>query len=276
MRSARLVSLLVVIIFARSATAKQATTSAPQTTISAPQAATLLQQALAALSGGKSITDVTLSGTVERIAGSDDESGTVIVKALAGTGSRIDLTLPSGPHSEIRNSSTMPAAGSWSGVDGVSHAISYHNLLTDSGWFPAFTLAGFLSAQNAVISYVGPETHDGQSVIHITASQQFPTVSGDKANTATLMQKLTQTDIYLDATTFLPAIVAFSTHPDNNALLDIPVEIHFSSYQTVNGMQIPFHVQEFFNNSLALDLSFDSAVPNSGLSASAFAVGTGL
>jgi hypothetical protein len=269
MRSARFVSLLVLIIFARSTNAQQAVASAPQ-------APALLQQSLSALSGGKSITDVTLSGAARRIAGSDEESGTVVVKVLAGTGSRIDLTLPSGPRSEVRNSSTVPAAGSWSGIDGVSHPISYHNLLTDSGWFPAFTLAGFLSAQNAVVSYVGPETHDGQSVIHITASQQFPAVSGDKANIATLMQKLTQTDIYLDATTLLPAMIAFDTHPDDNTLLDIPIEIHFSSYQTVNGMQIPFHVQKFINNSLALDFSFDSAISNSGLSANTFAVGPGL
>ena len=262
MRSSRFVLLLVLIAFAKSATGQQVTASSPQ-------AAALLQKSLAALSGGHPLTDVTLSGTARLIAGSDDESGTVIVKALAGTGTRLDLTLPSGPRSEIRNTSYAPIAGSWSGPDGVSHSIPYHNLLTDPGWAPAFTFASMLSSQNAVITYLGPETRYGQSVIHLSASQQFPAISGDVAN---LMQHLTKTDVYLDATTFLPAAIAFCTHPDNNANFDITIEIDFSNYTVVNGAQIPFHVQKFINNSLSLDLQADIAVLNSGLSASTFSV----
>src|SRR5579859_7383384 len=102
MRSARFVSLLVLLVFAKSATARQATASSPQATA-------LLQRSLAALTGSRSITDVTLSGTARRIVGSDDESGTVVIKALAGIGSRMDLTFPSGARSEIRNTSAGPA-----------------------------------------------------------------------------------------------------------------------------------------------------------------------
>lgn len=124
MRSCRFVFLLVLLTFAKSVLAQQATAPAPQATA-------LLQQALTALSGGHPLTDVTLSGTAERIAGSDDESGTVVVKALAGTGSRVDCTLPSGTRSEIRNTSSVPNMGSWSGPDGVSHPIVDHNLAAD-------------------------------------------------------------------------------------------------------------------------------------------------
>jgi len=245
--------------------------SAP-TQPSDPSAGALLSKSLAALSGGNQITDVTLSGAARRIAGSDDESGTAVVKSLAGTGTRLDLTLPSGTRTEIRNTSAALIAGSWSGPDGISRAAAYHNLLTDPGWAPAFTIASLLSAQKAVVTYVGPETHDGQSVIHVTASQQFPDLAGD-AKTASLMQHLTQTDVYLDATTGLPGAITFNIHADNNANLDIPVEIRFSDYRPVSGTQIPFHVQKFINNSLAVDLQFISATVNSGLSSSIFAVG---
>ena len=91
-----------------------------------------------------------------------------------------------------------------------------------------------------------------------------------------MMQHLTQTEIYLDASTLLPAAVDLNIHPDNNALLDIPIEIRFSDYRPVNGAQIPFHIQQFINNSLALDLKFESAALNAGLSASSFTVGAGL
>ena len=245
---------------------------AQQTSTTSTQGAAVLRQALAALAPSTPITDVTLSGTARRIAGSDDESGAVVIKALAGTGSRLDLTLPSGPRTEIRNTSSAPIVGSWSGPDGAAHAISNHNLFTDPAWFPAFTIASLLSAQNAVVTYVGPETRNGQPVIHVAASQQFPALSADP-NAATLMQHLTQTDVYLDPTTNLPTAIAFTTHADNNALLDIPVELRFSDYQALNGAQIPFHVQKFLNNSLMLDLQLTSATLNSGLSSSIFAVG---
>jgi hypothetical protein len=262
MRIPRFVFLLAVLTFAQSALAQQATTSAPQATA-------LLQQALAALTGGNSISDVTLMGTVQSIAGSDNESGTFVAKALVGTGSLMNLTLPSGSRSEVRNISAQPVVGTWSGPDGVSHAATYPNLLTDPGWFPAFTIASLLSGQNAIITYVGPETYNGQSVIHVSASQQFPSIPGD---TGTLMQHFTQMDVYLDPTTSLPAVIAFNIHADSNALLDIPVQIRFSGYQAVTGAQIPFHIQKFINNGLALDLQLTSVTLNSGLSAAIFGV----
>lgn len=267
MSPARLVrTLLAVISFALFAFASSSA-APPQSPTSQIQGVAYLQKALAALAPSTTITDLTLSGSARRVAGSDDESGTVVIKALAGTGSRIDLTLPSGPRSEIRSASAGPV-GSWSGPDGVTHAMAYHNLLTDPGWVPSLTIASLLSAQNAVITYFGTETRDGQSVIHVSASQQSPP---DSVETK-LMQHLTQTEIYLDASTSLPASITFNTHADNNARLDIPVEIRFSEYRTASGASIPFHVQKFLNNSLFLDLEFDSAAINSGLSSSAFAV----
>jgi hypothetical protein len=239
------------------------------TQASAPNATALLQSSLLALSGGHPLTDVTLSGTAQRIAGSDDESGTVVIKALAGIGSRMDLTFPSGARSEIRNTSAGPA-GSWSGPDGVAHAMAYHNLLTDPAWSPALAIAAALSAPNAIITFIGTETRNEQSVIHISASQQFPNASTDGS---VLMQHLTKTEIFLDPGTSLPVSILFNTHADTNALLDIPIEIQFSSYTAVGGAEIPFRVQRFLDNSLTLDLQFSSATLNSGVSPSIFATG---
>jgi len=51
-------------------------------------------------------------------------------------------------------------------------------------------------------------------------------------------------------------------------LLDIPVEIRYSNYQSVNGAQIPLHVEKYLNNTLAIDLQFQSPALNTGLTAS--------
>lgn len=242
------------------------------TTQSSPQAPTLLHEALTALNGGQSITDVTLSGTAHRIAGSEDESGTATYKAIFGA-NRLDLSLPSGPFSEIANSTGASPGGSWSGPDGVAHPMALHNLMNQASISPAFTLATLASAQHSVAILVGQEMKNGASVYHLSASQQFPQMRG---KTAALSQRLSQIDVFLDASTLLPVALDFNAHPDNDAGLDIPVELLFSDYRTVNGVQIPFHVQKFFNGSLLLDLQFTSAQLNSGLSATDFTIEAGL
>jgi hypothetical protein len=212
---------------------------------------------------------VTLTGTANYIAGSDDETGTATLKAIVGA-SRMNLNLSSGPRSEVVNTSASPA-GTWSGPDGVSHQMSGHNLmLVDPAWFfPAFPITHGLSA-GYVATDVGQETRNGQAVEHVTISQ---TSTAQTPPGVPTMAHLSKMDYFLDSATFLPAAVTFSIHPDNNALLDIPIEVRFSDYRAVNGVQVPFHVQKFLNNGLVLDLQFTTATLNTGLTASQFQVG---
>jgi len=242
--------------------------AAQQTATSSPQALQLLQRSLSALVGGQTLTDVTLSGTARRIAGSDDESGTATLRAISGDAGRMDLSLPSGPRIEILNSTTIPTTAYWSGPDSVSHPIGYHNLLTDSAWFfPAFGIANRLSATGYVATYIGQETRNGQAVQHVSVSQSssFQTPPGVVA-----LPHLSQVDFFLDSTTLLPAAITFNIHPDDNALLDIPIEVRFSDYRAVGGSQVPYHIQKYLNNGLALDFQVQTVTLNSGLTASSF------
>jgi len=240
--------------------------------LSQQTATTLLQQSLAALNGGQPITDVTLSGNARRIAGSDDESGSATFKALAAGAARMDLSLSMGQRSEIVNLTGPTPAGSWSGPDGVSHGMAYHNLLIDPSWFfPAFPISRGLSSSGYTAAYVAQETRNGQSVQHVQVQVWQVSTVQTPAGTPT-MQHLSQMDFFLDATTLLPAAIAFNIHPDNNAGIDLPVEVQFSDYHAVSGAQVPFHIEKFLNNSLLLDLQFTSAQLNSGLSASLFNV----
>ncbi len=237
------------------------------------QAAALLQKAWAQLNGPHPIDDVTLTGTARRIAGSDDESGPVVVKALASGASRLELSLPSGQRREVRSTSGDSPKGFWSGHDGVSHEIAFHNLLSEPSWFfPAHAVSHALSASGYVVNYIGHETKDSLAVEHLAFYQK----KSGSSHAELLMQRLTQADIWLDSSTLLPVAMAFNIHPDNDAGLDIPIEVRFSGYRLVNGAQIPFHIQRFINNGLALDLQFETAVINSGLSSAAFTLGAGL
>src|SRR5258708_17974535 len=74
--------------------------SAPASTTST-QAVTLLAQSVAALTGKATLSDVTLTGTARRIAGSDDESGSVTMQPLSSRYSTIQPSLPSGSPSAV-------------------------------------------------------------------------------------------------------------------------------------------------------------------------------
>jgi hypothetical protein len=244
--------------------------AAQQTATTNSQALLLLQRSLSALGATPTLTDVTLSGTARRIAGSDDESGPAVFKAIASGAGRTDLSLSSGQRTEVQNLSATAPAGSWSGPDRVSHPVAFHNLLTEPAWFfPAFAIARRLSASGYVATYVGHETHNGQAVEHVSVSQTSPSPTHPGGVS---FEHLSQVDFFLDSTTLLPSAIAFNIHPDNNALLDIPVEVRFSGYRPVNGAQVPFHVRKFLNNSLILDFQAQSVTFNSGLSASSFSL----
>jgi len=243
--------------------------AAQQSSPTSLQGAQLLQQAVNALVAQQTITDVTLSGTARRIAGSNDETGTVAFKALSTGAARSDFSYPSGPLSEIREDFSAGPLGAWSGPDGASHPIAFHNLANRSSIFPVFALTNLSATQNFVVTLLGEETKAGHSVYHLSALQQFPQMS---SNRAALAQHLTQIDFFVDAATFLPVAFDFNIHPDDDAGLDIPVELLFSDYRTISGIQIPFHIQRFLNNGLILDLQIQNAAINSGLLASQFTV----
>lgn len=262
MRSSLLASALFALLFSPVAVAQGSPATATAT--SDPQAITLAKRALLALTGTTQIADVTLTGTATRIAGSDVGSGPVTLKALGAGESRLDLNLSNGTRSEVRNLANG-SGGSWVGPDGIAHAIVNHNCLTDAGWFfPAFSAISQLSNPNFVVTYVGQETRAGTTVQHLHVLVQNSAAAADPG--AVLLQSLSAEDLYLDTFSFLPVSITFNTHPDDNALTNIPVEIRFFNYQTVGGAAAPLRIQKFLNGTLFLDITVESVVLNSGLS----------
>jgi hypothetical protein len=288
MRMLRLSCVIAVFCFASIATpAQQATASAAPPVTNDPQAVALIQRALAALTGGVPVSDVTLTGTALWFAGSDNETGTASLMATSAADSLVNLAFSSGNRREIRNHFAVPlpgtypansqsaqvqqGAGAYSGTDGVLHPIVPHNLFTTATWFfPAYTLSALLTAPNYTLNYVGTETQNGVSVVHVSAVRFFPGLANDPGRMGNLLRSLSQMDIYIDPNTSLPVSLVFNIHPDVNAFSAAPVQIQFSNYQAVNGVLIPEHIQRYVNNGLSLDIQISSVTMNSGLSSTLF------
>jgi hypothetical protein len=231
-----------------------------------PQAITMAAQSVAGLTGGSAILDVTLSGNAAWTQGSDQQSGSITLLAKSFSESRVDMNLSNGTRSEIRNANGDPNEGNWIGIDGVVHVIALHNCFTDVSWFfPALgTLAAAATNPNAVLSYVGLENLNQSSLQHIQAYNYDAHLTD--------AQRLSAMDFYLDPQTSLPVVLTFNEHPDGDASVNIGVQVMFSDYRHVTGAMVPFRIRKYVNNSLVLDVQLTSAVLNSGISDSQFAV----
>jgi len=236
-----------------------------------PQALALATRAISALTRGVSVNDVTLTGSAIWIAGSDKETGSAVLMAKGRGESRIDLTLTSGARTDVRSdiASVFPeGASSFDG--GGQQPWSLHNCWTSASWFfPAFPLLGATFDPSIIVSYVGQETRGGTSVQHL---HWYRYLSGQQPSVVALTQRVSTTDFYLDSASLLPVALTFNTHPDDDANTDILIEIKFSNYQPINGVQIPFHIQKLISGGLALDVAVARAALNSSLPDGLFAI----
>ena len=227
-------------------------------------AVSLAQKSVAALTGGLPVGDVTLNASVISILGSDNETGTGTFTAKGLSESRVGLNLSGGTRSEVRNIGNSGPAGAWARNGGASTAYAGHNTLTDAAWFfPALSSLTQTANPNVVFKYIGQEQHSGVNTQHIQIFQAPP------AGIASV-QRLSTTEVYLDAATLLPVAMAFKVHPDKDMNTDIPAEILFANYRAVNGIQVPFHFQRMLNGGVILDVTVTSAALNTGLQDSSF------
>ena len=232
-----------------------------------PKAVAFASQAITALTAGSTIKDVTLTGTVTWSGPSGTESGTATLLALGTGESRIDMALPDGTHSQIRDSSTGVPLGEWIAPSGAHGFFPPQNCATDAVWFyPA--LGSLASGPGVVLAYVGQENRNDATVQHIQSYVYQYNPSG----LSPTPQQLSTMDFYLDAVTLLPVAIVFNNHPDNNANINLPVEVDFLSYRTIAGVLVPAHVQKLLQGNLIIDLTVSGAALNIGLPLSDFTI----
>jgi hypothetical protein len=259
--------LLFLVLSTMLAVAQKPTRSVRKPSSTDQRAAALAAQSIAAMTGGATIADVTLTGNVTWTVGSDTETGAATLQALGPGESRMDLVLSKGTRTEIRDASTGTPLGKWVAQSGSSGQFVFHNCQTDAVWFfPVFSSLG--SGQNVVLSYIGQETRNAESVQHI---QSYVYAADTTSTLGPTPQQLSTTDFYLDATTLLPVAITFNTHPDNDAATNLLVEVDFANYQTMSGVMVPTHIQSYRQGALMVDLTITAASFNTGLQLSTFA-----
>jgi hypothetical protein len=225
------------------------------TTGSSLTTTTLLENASQAFSKGQPVHSVTLSGTANWIVGGDNENGNITLIANSDGSYQINLEMGQSSRTETQTAFAQGPQCTWAGTDGVAQVVSGHNCMQSVAWFlPEVALFGNLQPQAVGTLLVGSSANAQTPGLDLR-QQQSVVPNYVSANIASLYTHLSAVDIFYNPTAYLPLSVAYETHPDGNATLDIPVQVEFSNYQTVGGITVPFHIQRYVNGVLALDIT---------------------
>lgn len=187
----------------------------------------VLTSSLAAL-GASNVQAVTFSGTATSSNGDSGDSGSFNVQCAVSGNSQLQMQLQSGSRTEIRQISNGVSSGTWIDAQGTSHAMVDHNLYSPESWAcPAVLISRLLLSSTRTIQFVGIEQKNGLTTAHFSST--VPATGTDQASQ--LLSHLTQVDLYIDPQSLQPLVVDFNIHPDNDAGVDIPIEVCFSGYQ---------------------------------------------
>ncbi|QNI35462.1 hypothetical protein [Edaphobacter albus] len=223
----------------------------------APDSNAIVSRANQAFSAGKPVTSVEMTGRAEWTAGSTKDSGPAKLTANVNGENKAEFDLSNGTRIESQSAIAEDRTCTWSGKDGVEHDVSVANCWTATIWFlPQLALQG--SGQPSMLSVQSiDETHlRHQVTFNSKVASSRPVV----ADLYSRMQKWSQTDLTLDPATALPSSLKYTIHPDQNSFANIQVEVRYSKYQNVSGVEIPMHIERYINGSLQLSIDIDSAV----------------
>lgn len=226
----------------------------------------ILTQMSKAFSKGRGIQKVQLSGNASWHAGSLEDSGSVELTASKDGSSEMRLQLStSGIRTESQSHDTEGGRRCyWSGNDGKAHEIRSGGCQRSALWFlPTLSLqSAQTNRQIAVVDKgIGP-VGSGDTVYRHLQSQLLLNMNGMPNTIADEMAKQSKTDIGLDPNSLLPSVVSYSVHADGGASVPITIEVHYSDYRLMDGVQIPFHIQRYVNGSLQLDIEISTVQIN--------------
>lgn len=233
--------------------------SSAQAVASQPSDATaILQQVTQVFSGGKAIHQIQITGNAEWHAGGLNDSGSAALTATATGSAQMQLSLAKkGSWTESQTNVNAGMGCQWTGSDGIAHDGDALNCTRPAVWFlPSISLQSAMIPSEVGVADMGTNTVGSGTYRHLQAQAVF---SGMPSSSLDKFVQASTTDIGINPNTLLPSVLTYRIHPDNGAQVDIPVEIRYSNYQKVDGVEIPFLIQRYVNGSLQLEIQVTSA-----------------
>ncbi len=231
------------------------------------QAVDLLANAIAAAGGISALAPLqsfTGSGTITYYWAGKEVEGAATIRGRGLEQFRLDANLPSG----TRSWTVSHGRGSLREADGSINTIPYHNAITlGSLTFPYSRIVAALQDSSFSATYVGLQEIAGSQFHQIRLSKQV--VSGSAATEAS--KKLGTVDVFIDPNSFAVLGIQDLTHPRQTILKDIHHAIYFADFRVINGVSVPFAIDETIDGqktwSLHLnDVRFNAALTDADFS----------
>ena len=228
-----------------------------------PQAVAIVQHGVNAM-GGAAPSDSTATGTINLVAGSQNENGTITIltKWTAETSEQINL--PSGQrvvtYSNGQAAETTPS--------GSSTVVMQLAVTDQCAVFPLPLLIAALNNPDSSFQSVGQDTVNGAAAQHVQVWNSF----ASRPRLAALAP-FSLLDIWFDASSGLPLKIAYTRRAAGGAAVPaFPVEVSFSNYTKFGGVSYPLQIQKSFNGTPWQTIIIQSVVFNTGLTDAQFQV----
>ncbi|HVB58722.1 MAG TPA: hypothetical protein VNE63_20140 [Candidatus Acidoferrales bacterium] len=225
-----------------------------------PTAITLLQKSVAAMATSAP-SDSSATGNISIVEGSTNESGSISIQTL-GTGDTAEtIDLPDGQRAVIYSYGDAKEVNGTQSVNPPVELI----VVDQCADFPLPFLSAILGNPDESFRYIGPETLNGAPVQHIQVWNSFASKPR--------MQKLASfstRDIWLDAESELPMKISYQRQPGEGAVHVTRVEVFFSNYTKVNGVEYPFQISKSYNGLPWQTITIQSVAFNTGLTDTQF------
>jgi hypothetical protein len=262
------ISLVLSLLFCTSSAwaqlAQQATI--PASTPKDPQAVSVLNQALA-VSGGttaiEAVTDYTATGNVTYHWAGKDVQGSVTVNGRGSDQVRVDTNMPGGARSLV----TSQGKTSQKAEDGGILQMSIIPPLSPGSLaFPYRLLVDALMSPGLSLSYKGVVQIDGHSAHDLRVQPLLP----DSVQAKDLLAELQATDFLIDVSTLQVIMVQDMIRTIQAMTVGHPHEIRLSDYRNVNGVLVPFSIDETIGGQKSWAITLNNITFNSGLADSNF------
>lgn len=234
----------------------------PTTVQRDPQAVAVLQQAISTMAPTPP-TDSRATGTVTVVEGSTTQQGTIEILTLGTTQTSETLGLPDAQRSIVyANGVSRDSYGAQSSNPAMQLVLS-----DQSADFPLPFFSSALANPDESITYIGPETLAGRSVQHIQVWNSFASRPHLRTLTSFSLK-----DVWIDTTPHLPTKIAYLRRASGGLAPGIPMEVLFSNYNSVSGVQYPLQIQKSRNGTPWQTITIQSVTFNTGLSTAQFQV----
>ena len=245
--------LLVLPIFGRQSQSNLANDS---------QAIAILQKSVASL--GVLPADSTASGSLSITVGPDTMAGSIQIQTR-GTGQSLEQqTTKEGTEQIVYSHGYASTTNSSAKKSMSSLELSSSS---QSALFPLPLLSAVVSSQDTAYQYIQLETINGIDCNHIRTWNTFSSQPDMQ-----YLSPFTLRDIWIDTTTNLPVKLGYSLRAGSGATPSFSVEVFYSGYKLVNGVQFPFQISESLNGTPWKNITISNVSINTGLTDSTFAL----